>query len=224
MSLRLKPCDKILFYGDSITDASRDRNNLHSLGFGFVNLIDAAIGHHLASPTLRVINQGISGNRIYDLEARLETDVLTHTPNIVTFLIGINDVWRNFDRQIDSPIDEFTAAYHRVLTQIKATLNPHLILLEPFLLPVPEDRRAWRKDLDPKISAVRDLAVEFGADLIPLDGLFASASTRAPAAFWLPDGVHPSNAGHALIADAWLRNAGLIQPFFTPQCACSVSV
>jgi lysophospholipase L1-like esterase len=74
---------------------------------------------------------------------------------------------------------------------------------------VPEDRKQWREDLDPKIQAVRELAREFGALLVPLDGLFAQASMRAPAGFWAPDGVHPSPAGHALIAKAWLETVGV---------------
>jgi len=209
MPLPLKPNDTLLFFGDSITDCDRDRAKLDSLGGGYVSQIHARLSYTLASPALRVINQGCSGHRIYDLEARLETDLLAHKPTVVTFLIGINDVWRRFDQQLVSPAAEFAAAYHRVLTRIRAELNPRLVLMEPFLLPVPADRRAWREDLGPKISIVRDLAVEFGADLIPLDGLFAAAATRAPAAYWLPDGVHPSAAGHALIADAWLKNAGL---------------
>jgi acyl-CoA thioesterase I len=209
MSLQLKPNDTLLFFGDSITDCGRDRAKLDSLGGGYVNQINARLGHALASPALRVLNQGCSGHRIYDLEARLETDLLAHKPSVVTFLIGINDVWRRYDRNLISVAEEFAASYHRVLTRIRSELNPRLVLMEPFLLPVPADRRAWRDDLDPKITIVRDLAVEFGADLIPLDGLFASAATRAPAAYWLPDGVHPSPAGHALITATWLKNADL---------------
>lgn len=209
MSLELQPDDTLLFYGDSITDCGRDRVNLANLGGGYVSQISARLGLAAASPELRVINTGISGNRIYDLESRLEADLLAHKPSVVTFLIGINDVWRRYDRDLLSPAAEFAAAYHRVLTRIQSELKPQLVLMEPFLLPVPEDRRKWREDLDPKITVVRDLAVEFGADLIPLDGLFAAAACRAPAGYWLPDGVHPSPAGHALIAEAWLENAGL---------------
>ena len=209
MSLSLKPDVTLLFFGDSITDCGRDRAKPESLGGGYVSQLNARLGAALASPALRVLNQGISGNRIYDLEARLETDLLAHKPSVVTFLIGINDVWRRYDRNLVSPAAEFAAAYRRVLARIRDDLRPRLVLMEPFLLPVPADRRAWREDLDPKITVVRDLAVEFGADLIPLDGLFAAAATRAPAAYWLPDGVHPSAAGHALVTDAWLKNAGL---------------
>ena len=209
MSLQLQPNDTRLFFGDSITDCGRDRASLSSLGGGYVNQINARLGHSLASPALRVLNQGISGHRIYDLEARLETDLLAHKPTVITFLIGINDVWRRYDRNLVSAAADFEACYRRMLTRIRDELNPRLVLMEPFLLPVPADRRGWREDLDPKITIVRDLAVEFGADLIPLDGQFAAAATRAPAAFWLHDGVHPTSPGHALIADAWLRNSGL---------------
>ncbi|MFA7343636.1 MAG: SGNH/GDSL hydrolase family protein [Terrimicrobiaceae bacterium] len=209
MALELKPNDILLFFGDSVTDCGRDRAKLDSLGNGYVNQINARLGHALASPALRVINQGCSGHRVYDLEPRLETDLLAHKPTVVTFLIGINDVWRRYDRNLISAAADFAACYRRILTRIVTGLNPRLVLMEPFLLPVPPDRRAWREDLDPKIGIVRDLALEFGADLIPLDGQFTAAATRSPADFWLPDGVHPSAAGHALIADAWLENARL---------------
>jgi lysophospholipase L1-like esterase len=76
-------------------------------------------------------------------------------------------------------------------------------LCEPFLRPTPDDRRAWREDLDPRIAVCRDLAREFGALLLPLDGIFAAASCRQKMEFWAGDGVHPSLAGHALIAQHW---------------------
>jgi lysophospholipase L1-like esterase len=77
--------------------------------------------------------------------------------------------------------------------------------MEPFVLPTPEDRMTWRCDLDPKIQVVRKLAKEYDALLVPLDGLFAGAVSQAEPAYWAPDGVHPSAAGHALMAEAWLR-------------------
>jgi len=96
-----------------------------------------------------------------------------------------------------------------VLEKIRGGLDARIVLLEPFLLHVTADRHTWREDLNPKIDVVRKLAVEFGAELLPLDGLFAQAATQAPAAYWAPDGVHPSAAGHALIAETWLENSGL---------------
>ena len=81
-------------------------------------------------------------------------------------------------------------------------------MIEPFVLPHPEDRIAWREDLDPKIHVVRKLALEYGALLVPLDGLFAAACSKAEPAYWAGDGVHPSLAGHELIADAWIKAIG----------------
>jgi lysophospholipase L1-like esterase len=199
----------LLFYGDSITDCGRDYKTPDALGGGYVSFIRAQLGCRRPSVNRRVLNMGINGNCIYDLEKRLETDVLAHSPAVVTILIGINDTWRRFDSNITSSAVDFRDTYRRILGQIVArvTPRPQLVLMEPFVLPYPEDRRGWRFDLDPRITVVRDLAVEFQADLIPLDGMFSAAATRAPASYWLGDGVHPTPAGHALIANAWLANA-----------------
>jgi lysophospholipase L1-like esterase len=123
-------------------------------------------------------------------------------------MIGINDCWRRFDCNDPTSTDKYVSGYRNILQQAREALDVQLVLLEPFVLPVPEDRKAWREDLDPKIHGVRELAKEFGAIYIPLDGLFASAATQQPPAFWAADGVHPSSAGHALIAQAWLKAVG----------------
>lgn len=207
--LTLKSDDTLLFYGDSITDCGRDRGDPAKLGGGYVAQIGARVQVAMAAPELKVFNLGVSGNRVFDLETRLEGEVLPLRPSVVTFLIGINDTWRRYDRGLVSEIAAFQESYRRILTRLKEAGVERLVLMEPFLLPVPEDRRRWREDLDPRITAVRELAVEFGAGLIALDGVFAVAATRAPAGYWAPDGVHPSAAGHALIAEAWLRHAGV---------------
>jgi acyl-CoA thioesterase-1 len=80
-----------------------------------------------------------------------------------------------------------------------------IVMLEPFLLPVPDDRRAWREDLDPKIAAVRRVAAECADVYVPLDRIFTTSCAVTPADHWLPDGVHPSPAGHDLIATIWLK-------------------
>jgi lysophospholipase L1-like esterase len=105
-------------------------------------------------------------------------------------------------------VDAFERTYRELLARARAA-QPALrfILMEPFSLPVALERAAWRADLDPKIQAVRGLAQEFGARLVPLDGLFAQACARREPTYWAEDGVHPTPAGHALIAQAWLRAA-----------------
>lgn len=203
----IHPDDQILFTGDSITDCGRDRNRPGHLGFGYAAMTAAHLQARLASPALKIFNRGISGNRIRDLLARVDADLLALKPTVVSILIGINDVWRRYDANDITEAKAFEVDYRALLETI-ATIGSRVVLLEPFLLHVPDDRYAWREDLNPKIDVTRRLAVEFGAELLPLDGLFAQAATQAPAAYWAGDGVHPSEAGHALIAETWLENAG----------------
>ena len=108
----LQPSDHVLFYGDSITDAGRraEQNNNRGLGVGYPALCAAALWARYPDWDLRFTNQGISGNRLVDLEARLEADVLAAKPTLVSILIGINDTWRRYDRQVVSPLDEFVDA------------------------------------------------------------------------------------------------------------------
>lgn len=205
----ISPNDHVLFFGDSITDCGRNRDaapdNASGWGNGYVHQLAARLSADLAHYDLTFSNKGISGNRVTDLENRLESDVLALQPNLVSILIGINDTWRRYDRDIVSPTAEFAASYRRILERLTSQ-DREIVILEPFLLPVPDDRRAWREDLNPKIDAIRDLAREFETTFVPLDGIFAAASTRRESGFWLPDGVHPSPAGHALIAEAWLQS------------------
>lgn len=199
--------DHILFFGDSITDAGRNRDakpgEPDGWGGGYVHQIAAYLSAQDPADELVFTNKGISGNRVYDLETRLEEDVLRLEPDVVSILIGINDVWRRYDKNLASELKNFEATYRRIVEKISDD-GAQLVLLEPFVLPVPEDRRNWREDLDPKITVVRDLAREFGATLVPLDGIFAAASCKREPAFWAHDGVHPSPAGHALIARSWI--------------------
>jgi len=201
--------DTILFTGDSITDCGRVRENADHLGFGYAALTAAHLQARLASPQLKIFNRGISGNRACDLLQRIDPDLLALQHTVVSILIGVNDTWRRYDRKDPTEAKAFERDYRTLLEKIARHLKARVVLLEPFLLHVPEDRHAWREDLNPKIDVVRKLAVEFGAELLPLDGLFAQAATQAPASYWAGDGVHPSAAGHALIAETWLENAGL---------------
>ena len=201
--------DTILFTGDSITDCGRVRENAEHLGFGYAALTAAHLQARLASPKLKIYNRGISGNRVCDLLKRVEADLIALKPTVVSILIGINDTWRRYDSKDATNAEAFERDYRALLEKIASETKARVVLLEPFLLHVPADRFAWREDLNPKIDVTRKLALEFGAELLPLDGLFAQAATQAPPAYWAGDGVHPSAAGHALIAETWLENSGL---------------
>ena len=201
----------ILFQGDSITDAGRIRENPTDLGYGYAMMAASLVQARHPELGLRFLNRGISGNRAADLAGRWQQDCLGLRPDWVSILLGVNDCWRRYDANDPTPPATFEEHYRDILTRSRKQ-GIGIILCEPFLLPCPADREAWREDLDPKIHVVRKLAREFGAHFVPFDGLFASRSSIQPPEFWAADGVHPSLPGHALMADAWIRTA------FGPRC------
>lgn len=196
----------VLFQGDSITDAGRSRQDLNDLGNGYAKMAAAWFGSLYPEKNVRFLNRGISGNRIPDLAERWQTDCIDLNPTLVSIMIGINDTWHGMNGTGKGiPHADYEAGYRTILSQVRDSLKARMILIEPFVLPVPEDRKTWRADLDPRIHIVRALSLEFNAVLVPMDGIFAEAASRREPAFWAGDGVHPSPAGHALIARAWLR-------------------
>jgi lysophospholipase L1-like esterase len=197
----------VLFQGDSITDAGRSRENDAELGRGYANMTAAWFGMLYPEKNVRFINRGISGNRVRDLQARWQEDCLDLRPDVISILIGINDTWRRYDRDDPTDTEDYANGFRDLLERTRRETAATLVLLEPFVLPVPDDRRQWREDLDPKIQAARELAREFEAVYVPLDGIFAAACCRRAPAFWAADGVHPTQAGHALITRAWLDAA-----------------
>lgn len=204
--MMINPNDLVLFQGDSITDTGRDRE-LDSLGIGYVYMIASWFSSMYPEMNVRFVNRGIGGDRVRDLEQRWEKDCLALSPDVLTIMIGLNDTWRRYDASDPTSVDSYHACYKRILTKIKEhSRETKLVLMEPFLLPVVAEQKKWREDLDPKIQAGRELAREFGAVYIPLDGLFAEASTKRELTFWARDGIHPTGPGHALIARAWLKS------------------
>jgi len=196
----------VLFQGDSITDAGRNREDGFNLGYGYAAMAAAWFSALYPERRVAFLNRGVGGDRVKDLRARWERDCIELKPAWVSILIGINDTWRRFDSNDCTCAEEFEAVYRELLTRVRDRLGARLILCEPFVLHTTEDKRQWRADLDPKIHAVCKLAREFDALFVPFDGIFAAASARREPSFWAGDGVHPSPAGHALMAQAWLRS------------------
>jgi lysophospholipase L1-like esterase len=201
----------VLFQGDSITDAGRNRQEPNDMGNGYAKMAAGWFGSLYPERNVRFLNRGISGDRIPHLVERWQADCIDLKPTWVSIMIGINDTWHGMNGSNGGVSHaDYAAGYRSILTQVRDRLKARLILIEPFVLPVPEDRKTWRTDLDPRIHTVRELALEFNALLVPMDGLFAEAASRREPAFWAADGVHPSAAGHALIARAWLRTVKAI--------------
>ncbi|MGW7418066.1 SGNH/GDSL hydrolase family protein [Streptomyces sp. NPDC054863] len=209
--MHIKEDDTLLFIGDSITDAGRDRADSTSLGNGYVHEIAQTLRDRANTgsgpapgPSPRVINKGLNGNRVYDLESRWTTDVTDLRPTVVTVKIGINDTWRHYDSQLPSPVDEFEACLDRLLAGAAQTLAARLVVITPFLLPVTPEQEGWFDDLSPRTDAVLRAARGNGAQVVRADLVLLRAAQERQAAELAPDGVHPSPLGHRLIADAWL--------------------
>lgn len=151
-----------------------------------------------------IFNRGLGGNTVKDLRNRWQEDCIDLNPTWVSILIGANDCWRRYDSNTPVSPEKFEKDYRYILTETKEKLKAHIILCEPFLLPVDQEKIRWREDLDPKIHIVRSLAREFNAVYVPFDGILAQASTRREPRFWSADGVHPLAPSHALMAKAWM--------------------
>lgn len=199
-----------LFQGDSITDGNRGRNDdpNHILGHGYPYIIAAQLGNELAESRHHFINRGISGNRVSDLYARWNEDAISLKPDVLSLLIGVNDAWRIMANEPTGATDRFERAYVHLLEETKETLpNTALVICEPFILRtgVTVDKWSeWRKKIQAYGEIARGLAEEYKAVWVPLQSAFENAAGRTDAAYWLWDGVHPTTAGHDLIAREWL--------------------
>ncbi|GAA2322442.1 SGNH/GDSL hydrolase family protein [Nonomuraea roseoviolacea subsp. roseoviolacea] len=217
MTITLRPGGTVVFAGDSITDCRRLESE-DGLGFGYPLRVAGEWGLRHPDRSVTWLNAGVAGDKVMDLEARWRADVLDARPDVVSILVGMNDVgWHTYDPD-GHPISaqDFAAGYDRLLAPL-AEAGAELVLIEPFLLPVSgevevgdmrlgaEVRKEWRADLDPKIQAVRELAGRYGAHLLAADGMFAGLAATTGPEHWSEDGVHPTPAGHAALAAAWLR-------------------
>ena len=185
---------RVLFIGDSITDAGRDRSEATDLGKGYPLLIAGKLISQYPTMEFECINRGIGGDKIADY---------------VSILIGINDTWHNTGDQAifgtEKSVQQFESVYRELLNELQAAGICNIVLMEPFVLPVTNDRYGWRKDLDPKIQTVRKLAKEYGTLLIPLDGIFnALGIAYGFSKYTKEDGVHPTIGGHEIIAQSWI--------------------
>jgi lysophospholipase L1-like esterase len=201
----------ILFQGDSITDSNRvrqDGEQFAALGQGYVYLIAARLSCEKGNEAVRFVNRGVSGDRASDLFARWNEDAISVKPDLLSVLIGVNDAWRSMDGLPHGVTDRFARSYQSLLEETREVLpSTGLVLCEPFILNTgaPAQKwKAWQTRLSEYRQITRALAADFEAEYIPLQKVFDEACTRADPSFWLFDGVHPTPAGHYLIAQAWL--------------------
>ena len=190
---------RILFQGDSITDAGRDRRNYHDMGNGYPKFAAEHIRNAFPDSEIELINLGISGNRTDNLFDRMYEDVIQLQPDIVSILICINDIWHRHSHHIETTDAQIAANYRAILSRIKEQTNAKIVILSPFLLDN-EEKEAWRPELERLLPIVRSLADEFADVYIPLDEIFAKALPKQPEPqYYSADGVHPNQNGAAFI-------------------------
>ena len=204
--MRISSGSTILFQGDSITHAGRTRWKNSGLGSGYVMMVAERFFAKHSEGKVRFLNRGISGNRVRDLRGRWKEDCLNLKPDVVSILIGVNDTLGEFFWGETTSIESFEEDYSNILTWTRKTLDAQIVLLEPFLLPLSREQMVLRRDIDARIKVVRKLAREFETVLVQLDKVFGEAAKIKGFEFWSRDGVHPTTAGHALIAESWLSD------------------
>ena len=201
---------KILFYGDSITDAGRARDVLtanSSFGNGYVTQIIARL-YDRDFDKYEFVNTGISGNRIVDLYARVKVDLWNHEPDLISIMIGINDIWHEIGNRNGVDLPRFEKVYRMLIEDTKAVLpNAKFILCEPFVLDGTATHAAFDRftEVYEYAKCVKRLAEEYDLYFLPLQQALTDAGEKYGNAAILSDGVHPTIKGAAVIAKEWVK-------------------
>lgn len=199
---------KILFQGDSITDAGRSREKDFYMGSGYASLVTAELGYNHPGK-YEFVNRGISGNRVSDLLARMKCDMVNLQPDVMSILIGVNDVWHEINYENGVRTELFEELYNVLVQEIKRELpDLRLIIMEPFVLKGSATEENWEQfhtEVLAKAAAARRVAEKNNLEFIPLQGKFDMLSKDTPTDVWLRDGVHPTLAGHEMIAKEWIK-------------------
>lgn len=198
-----------LLQGDSITDAGRSRENDSVRGYGYPTLVAAELMYDHPGQ-FNVINRGISGNRIVDLYARIKKDFLNLKPNYLSILIGVNDVWHEYESEPNGVSDDkFRKIYDMLIAEIKAELpDIKIYILEPFVLCGTATEKRWEdfhREVLLRAQSAKWIAEKHDLPFIALQERFDSACKKCASSYWLGDGVHPTAAGHELIARALME-------------------
>jgi len=205
---------KILFQGDSITDAIRSRDNEHYAGHGYATMVKGILGLDYPEQ-YECVNRGVSGNRIVDVYARIKADIINLQPDYMSILIGINDVWHEFGSGNGVDAVKFEKIYGMLIEELQEALpNLKIMILEPFVLKASataSDARyhelypMFREETEKRAAASRRIAEKYDLPFVELMHLFDARYNPEQPGYWLYDGVHPSAAGHMLIAREWVK-------------------
>lgn len=205
---------KVLFQGDSITDCGRPyelegKSYCESLGNGYVKILAGRLQVDFPEINWEILNRGISGNKVTQLYGRWQTDALNLKPDYLSILVGVNDAWHGLphpDRDFDGvPTNHYENTY-RTLLEYTREVFPEVkyILGQPFLLKGSMWSEEFQSDVEERQAIVRKLAEEFGAACIDYQAAFDRALESIPGNSLSGDGVHTTNVGNTVMADAWM--------------------
>ncbi len=196
---------KILFQGDSVTDAGRDRSDPHDLGGGYPKYAAAALRDAFPALDFEFIDLGIGGNRTEHLVERLENDFVAIQPDIVSIMIGINDVWHRHSHNIRTTDEDIERNYRTVLEALKTRTGARILIIQPLLMESANPGVAeLREELTAAQAIIKRLADEYADAYLPLDTILNTETTEAPA-YYTGDGIHPTPAGAAFIGNEYLK-------------------
>lgn len=213
--MKIAPKSKLLFIGDSITDCERARpvgeGLFGAVGKSYVSLVEGFLGAIHPGHAIRIVNMGTSGHQVPDLKARWQTDVLDLKPDWVSIMIGVNDVWRQFDLPRQTELHVSPEVYEKTLDELAATTRPKvkgLILMSPFYIE-PNRADAMRARMDQYGAIMKKIAAKYDALFIDTQAAFDEVlqHMHANAIAW--DRVHPNIIGHSILARAFLKAIGV---------------
>ena len=193
-----------MFQGDSVTDAGRDRSQSSDMGFGYPKYASAMLEDAFSDIDFAFVNLGISGNRTEDLVARMQSDFIEIQPDIVSIMIGINDVWHHYAFSgIYTSNEAFEQNYTTLLEEIKQKTHAKIMIIQPFLIDVP-DKQQLKAELAEKQAIVKRLADKYADVYLPMHDIFAADEAQDKTVY-AADGVHPTEDGACLIAQKYLE-------------------
>ena len=214
MALRIRKNSKLVMIGDSITDSGRARPVAEGLGGelggGYVGLVAATLAAACPAQGIRVVNVGSSGEQVRHQKARWKTDVLDLKPDWLSIMIGINDVWRQFDRPLQPEQHVKLPEYARTLEELVRSTAPGLkglVLMTPYVIE-PSRRDPMRAMMDRYGAVVKKIALRHGAVLVDTQAAFDAALRHMHPMALAWDRIHPNLAGHMILARAFLGAVG----------------
>ncbi|MBQ3136324.1 MAG: SGNH/GDSL hydrolase family protein [Clostridia bacterium] len=202
--IQIKKDSKILFIGDSITDVKFNRRKRFTIKGKNIYALQLKKRFKKYNKNIKVEIKGIASNRTYHVYDRLTADCISLKPDVVIMLIGVNDAWENYVPEKYPPLlrpmePHIREIYRRLRTELP---NTQILYLMPFLIDAVEEKFPYHKTLDEFREVLRSIALENGATVLDLQEVFYQAQKSIEPVKLAVDGIHPTNLGHKVMADA----------------------